>query len=130
MTSSGEEKRIYDFVTRANWIILGVLCVAALLFFSWSVFTGVAAGGLIVTVNFTLLRRTLGKNLTEGNLKFKSILVKYYIRFMVSAIIIGFLIALRLVNPIGLIVGLSVMMPSVMAALFNEYKHSFCKEVS
>ena len=128
MTSGGEEKRIYDFVTRANWVIFGILCVGSLLFFSWSVFTGVAAGGLIVTVNFTLLRRTLGKTLTEGATRFSSILVKYYIRFLVSAVIIGFLVAFRLVHPIGLVVGLSL--ASVVAALFNELKHSICKEVS
>jgi hypothetical protein len=130
MNSGGEEKRIYDFVTRANWIILGILSVAALLFFPWGVFTGVAAGGLIVAVNFTLLRRTLGKTLTEGATRFSSILVKYYIRFLVSAVIIGFLVAFRLVHPIGLVVGLSLVMASVVAALFNELKHSICKEVS
>lgn len=116
--SQTTELRVYGFVVRANWVLLAAGALLAGLFAPGAFFWGVLAGGLLVTVNFTLLARTLKKALDPDQLTgYSSVLAKYYIRFVVSGLIIIALLATRAVDPVGLIVGLSVVVASIMAAL-------------
>jgi len=127
--ASGAEDRIYAFVKKANPIILGAAALGAWTFTSPKFFLGVLLGGLIVTVNFALLFRTLKTALAPGSTSgYGPVLAKYYLRFMASAIIISVLMATRVVHPIGLIVGLSVVVASILAALVNELKFHSVKE--
>ena len=54
--------------------------------------------------------------------------IKYYVRFVVSGIIIFLLIQQRAVNPIGLFIGLSVVVVSIMLATVCELKKVIFKE--
>ena len=82
------------------------------------------AGGLIVTVNFHLLYRTLKKSLTPPYLASPNvILVKYYIRFIISGLIILLLIAGGYVNPLGRFIGLSVVVASIFLATLYALKN-------
>jgi len=90
---------------------------------------GIAAGGLIVTINFHLLYRTLKKALTPPHIaSVKGVIVKYYIRFIITAIIIFFLMASKYVDPFGLIAGLSVVVASMFFATLNELRQFMTKE--
>ncbi len=90
---------------------------------------GIVFGGLIVTVNFHLLYRTLKKAFTPSRLTSHNIiLAKYYLRFLVSGLIIFFLISNHYVHPLGLFVGLSVVVVSIMLATVFEFKNLFFKE--
>ncbi len=90
---------------------------------------GIIAGGLIVTVNFHLLYRTLKKSLTPPHLASPNVvLIKYYIRFFISGLIILLLIAGGYVNPLGLFIGLSVVVASIMLATLYEVKNNIFKE--
>lgn len=125
---AGAEERIYAFVKKANPFILGGAALCSITF-GFKVFLGVLLGGLIVTVNFALLFRTLKKALAPGNTAgYAPVLAKYYLRFMASAIIIFVLMATHAVHPIGLIIGLSVVVVSIVAALVNELKFHSVKE--
>ena len=116
--SQTTERRVYGFVVRANWILLAAGALCAGLLAPGRFFWGVLLGGLLVTVNFTLLARTLKKALDPSQLSgYSSVLAKYYLRFVVSGIIIIALLATRAVDPVGLIVGLSVVVVSIMAAV-------------
>ncbi|WP_300668807.1 ATP synthase subunit I [Desulfoluna sp.] len=109
------------FVTRANWVILALAAVLGPIIFSADVALGVTCGGLIVTINFHLLSRTLEKGLRPTHLSSGNvILAKYYVRFLISAVIIFFLISKHLVDPLGLILGLSVVVVSVTLATVCE----------
>jgi hypothetical protein len=55
-------------------------------------------------------------------------LAKYYLRFLISGVIIFLLIAGKVVNPVGLILGLSVVVASIMLATACEIKHLIFKE--
>jgi hypothetical protein len=91
---------------------------------------GVLFGGLIVTVNFHLVHRTLKKALTPPHLSSHNVVIaKYYLRFVVSGVIIFILIAKHYVNPAGLFIGLSVVVVSIMLATLLELKKLFLKEV-
>ncbi len=91
---------------------------------------GIIFGGLIVTINFHLLFRTLKKGLTPPNISSHNvILAKYYVRFIISGFIIFVLIAGRLVDPRGLVTGLSVVVVSIILATICEVKKLIVKEL-
>ncbi|CAB5084701.1 hypothetical protein D3OALGA1CA_481 [Olavius algarvensis associated proteobacterium Delta 3] len=123
------QQRLLQFITRTNWILLVLASLIGALVFSPAFFRGVAFGGLIVTVNFHLLSRTLKKALTPPHLaSHHRILAKYYVRFTISGVIIFLLIANRIVDPLGLFVGLSIVVASIMLATLCEVTKLILKE--
>ena len=95
--------------------------------FAW----GILAGGLIVTINFHLLYRSLKQALTPPHIgNQRVVLGKYYIRFLASAVIIYVLISDHYVNPLGLIIGLSIVVTSIFIATFNEIRKIIFKEAA
>ncbi len=123
------QRRILKLVTHSNWIMLVLSSLAGLLFVSPKFALGIFLGGLIVTVNFHLLARTLKKALTPPHLASPNVVItKYYIRFIVSAVLIFLIIVSKIVNPLGLIAGLSIVVFSIMLATLVEVKHLLLKE--
>ncbi|CAB5079475.1 hypothetical protein D3OALGB2SA_457 [Olavius algarvensis associated proteobacterium Delta 3] len=123
------QQRLLQFITRTNWILLVLASLIGALVFSPAFFRGVAFGGLIVTVNFHLLSRTLKKALTPPHLaSHHRILAKYYVRFTISGVIIFLLIANRIVDPLGLFMGLSIVVASIMLATLCEVTKLILKE--
>jgi hypothetical protein len=123
------QQRILTFVTRANWILLAGAGAAAAVLAPFDFTLGVLSGGLIVTVNFHLLARTLQRALKPPHVaSYHVVLAKYYLRFMVSGFVIFLLIAGRLVNPLGLVIGLSVVVVSIILATVREVKKIIFKE--
>jgi hypothetical protein len=125
------ERRLLKFITRTNWILFCAVTVCGFILvpgpFAW----GILAGGLIVTINFHLLYRSLRGALTPPHIADTRVLLgKYYIRFLLSALIIFVLIADHYVNPLGLIIGLSVVVTSVFIATFNEIRRLIFKEAT
>ena len=123
------QQRILTFVTRSNWVLLASVSLLGLLAASPAFARGMIFGGLIVTINFHLLAKTLNKALHPQQLTSPNVvLVKYYIRFIISGVIIFFLIRQQVVNPIGLFIGLSVVVASITLATMVELKKLFFKE--
>ncbi len=122
-------QRLIQFVTRSNWIIFAIVSLAALILTTPAFTLGTVFGGLIVTINFHLLSRTLKSALTPPFLSSHHIiLAKYYLRFVISGVIIFFLIRYQVVNPLGLFIGLSVVVASIMLATLIEVKKLIFKE--
>ncbi len=123
------QARILRFVTRSNWILLIATTVAGLALAHFDFALGIAAGGLIVTINFHLLARTLKKSLRPPHLaSHHSIIAKYYLRFIASGVIIFMLIAGHCVDPLGLFIGLSVVVTSIFTATALELSKLIFKE--
>jgi hypothetical protein len=123
------QQRLIRFVTRSNWIIFALASVLSFILFPIPFAAGIFFGGLIVTVNFHLLSKTLKTALTPPHMASPNVVVaKYYFRFVVSGVIIFFLIMEHMVDPIGLIIGLSVVVASIMLATMREIKLLLCKE--
>ena len=125
------EKRLLKFITFTNWILFFAVTISGFIVapgpFAW----GIVAGGLLVTINFHLLYRSLRQALTPPHIaNTRVILGKYYIRFFLSAFIIFVLIADHWVNPLGLIIGLSVVVTSFFIATFNEIRRVIFKEAA
>jgi len=90
---------------------------------------GILFGGLLVTVNFHLLARTLRTALTPPHLSSHNVVIaKYFLRFIASGFIIFILIAGHFVHPLGLIIGLSVVVFSIILATLREFTKLIIKE--
>lgn len=123
------QQRIIKFVTRSNWVLFGVASILGFVLFSRHFALGIFCGGLLVTLNFHLLAKTLRKALTPPHLASHNlVLAKYYLRFLVSGFIIFLLIASHMVHPLGLIIGLSIVVFSIILATLCEAKKLIFKE--
>jgi hypothetical protein len=123
------QKRILTFVTRSNWILFLAASVLGFMLLPTDFAKGVLFGGLLVTVNFHLLAGTLRKALTPPHLASHNLVIaKYFLRFIGSGFIIFVLIAGKFVNPVGLVIGLSVVVISIMLATLCEITKLIFKE--
>lgn len=123
------QQRLLTFVTRTNWILFFVASILGLSISSPDFAMGIISGGLIVTINFHMLSRTLKKALTPPHLSSHNVvLAKYYGRFIVSGLIIFCLVSGHYVDPIGLFIGLSVVVVSIGLATLYEFKNLIFKE--
>ena len=120
---------IVKFVTLSNWIIFFLFGATGFALFPSDFALGIIAGGLIVTINFHLLSRTLKKAfIPPQTASHNAVLGNYYIRFIISGLIIFLLIANHCVNPLGLLIGLSVLVVSISLATLRELKNFIIKE--
>ena len=126
-------QRMIKFVTAANWFLFVVGTLLGFINTPARFAMGILTGSLLVTLNFHFLRHTLYKALDPSSRKpsrsiLGVVLIKYYIRFVISGIVIFALIKGNIVDPLGLILGLSVVVVSIMAATTLELTRLIFKE--
>lgn len=96
-------------IARRNWIVLVFLFALSLLLRSTGFTLGVLAGGLVAITAYHWLYRSVTKTLIHGQndaaRKFK---FSYFIRLGTLGVALYALIALARLDPVGLAVGLSV----------------------
>ena len=125
------QQRILKFVIRTNWILFSVTSIIGLVLSPPDFAGGIVFGGLIVTINFHLLYRTLKKAFRPSHLvSHNVVLAKYYVRFIISGIIIFVLISGHYVDPLGLFIGLSIVVVSIMLATMSELTKLIFKEAT
>ena len=113
-----EWEKISRRLRMENWIILGILASASLIFMSAAFTWGIVLGGLLIIANFSVLQRTIRNSFSlEGEMKSNkmAIVAKYYFRLALLGIIILAAIASGRVNPVGLTLGLSIVVISIIA---------------
>ena len=125
------QQRLVRFITRTNWILFFITSIIGLVLLPPDIARGIIFGGLIVTINFHLLYRTLKKAFRPPRLASHNVvLAKYYVRFLISGIIIFLLISGHYVNPLGLFIGLSVVVVSIILATMCELSKLIFKEAT
>ena len=125
------QQRLLKFVTHSNWILFFIASITSLVLLPPDFAKGIIFGGLIVTINFHLLYRTLKKAFQPSRLSsHRVVLAKYYIRFLISGLIIFILISGHYVDPLGLFIGLSVVVASIMLATICELTKQIFKEAT
>ena len=125
------QQRLLKFVTHSNWILFFVASLIGLILLPPDFAKGIIFGGLIVTINFHLLYRTLKKALRPSRLSsHRVVLAKYYIRFLISGVIIFVLISGHYVDPLGLFIGLSIVVASIILATMCELTKQIFKEAT
>ena len=107
----------YRDLRKRNWIILLLLAAASLSLNKASITLGIIAGGLAVIVNFTVLQHTVRHAFSPdclGKVKKVSLVIKSYLRLLTLGVTIYILVTRGLVDPIGLTVGLSTVVFSIV----------------
>ncbi len=114
-------QRLLRFVSRANWVVF-ILFLMASPYVPLAGFTlGVVCGGLLVTFNFHLAYRSLRRSFHGGRPPaFAVVMAKHYLRFLMTGVVIFLLISNGVGNPLGLLLGLSVVVVSLLAASVLE----------
>jgi len=111
-------EKTYKDISKRSWIILLILSTFSYFIMSRLLTTGIIMGGLIVIFNFDLLQHTIRRAFPSGEgLKTKKILLigKCYFRLLALGAIIYLLIKLGMVDPIGLTIGLSTVVFSIIS---------------
>lgn len=104
-----------------NWIVAAFLTGIAAVFFSFMVAKSVLIGGVLANVSFLFLKKDLinflqGNLLHSGREKLAKIqyYIKYYGRLAALAAILYVLIRSEIAHPLGLLVGLSTVVLSIL----------------
>ena len=104
-----------------NWFGLIILGIGSLLLASTSFTLGILCGGVISIVNYHLLNHSLKKAFQNVSDKTKTFLmVRYYIRFVITAVILYLLITRTSVDVIALLIGLSVVVLNIVFTTILE----------
>ena len=112
-----EWKTIYQDLKANNWVILFILSAFSYFFLSNTQTLGTILGGLIVILNFKVFQHGIRKTFSPDTvLRFgkNSIILKYYFRLFVLGVILFILIFKEWVDPIGLAIGLSTVVISII----------------
>jgi len=103
------------------WLIMVALSLSSLLFFPLEITAGVMVGGLLVSINLHLLRRVIVRALAPGSrVSPGSVLIKYYLCFLATGVIIFILISQGLIDGLGLLLGLSTFIINIFMFLFHQ----------
>lgn len=106
----------------ANWLLTVALALAVfILGYERSVILGVILGGVIANLNFHSLHKDVKTFISRWGGKGRGLLlVKYYARLAVVGVVLYFLITNKIVNPLSLLVGLSVVVINILRVAFSE----------
>lgn len=111
-------EEVYRDLRKRNWIILLVLSTISALLMNHTVTLGVILGGLIIIVNFNILQHTIrGAFPSEKVVKNRKsvLIIKGHFRLLALGAVIYFILKLGMVDPIGLTVGLSTVVFSIVS---------------
>jgi hypothetical protein len=100
-----------------NWLILLVLSGVSYVLMSPAWTLGVILGGFVIIANFSLLQHTIRQAFSGDGRMVRgkvAIIAKYYLRLLGLAVMIYILITRGWVNPVGLAVGLSTVVLSIV----------------
>lgn len=116
LTMQAPESALLKGLWWANLVTFAVLSAGAFILVNWHSALSVVVGGAIALVNYRLLQRTVCRALlpAEHRKVMRQVLVRYYLRFAGTAVVLFFLVRQGLVEPLGLLAGLSVVVVTIM----------------
>ena len=112
-----EWQRFHNILRMLNWLVL--LCFSLASYFSMSPYwtAGVILGGLVAIANFNVLQHTVRRAFSPEGIhqgaRF-SIVGRYYLRLLALGVILYILITRGWIDPVGLAVGLSTVVLSIV----------------
>ncbi len=118
-----------DRVFKWNLPLLGLFLAASLVLWNLDFSLGILAGGVLAVVNFRFLHRSLKKQFGYGRRpSVMGVVGRSYLRFAATGVIILILLKFDLVNPIALLVGLSVVVLNLTLSGFSLARRALAKE--
>ena len=113
----------YEDLKRRNWIILLILSSASYFFMSHGMTLGVILGGLLAVVNFGFFQFIVQRSFPpDGIVQTKKalLIVQSFIRLFILGGVIYVLITRGWGDPIGLTIGLSIVVLSIISYGVNR----------
>ena len=118
-------------VLQFNWFLLALLIAGSWYMYSWPMAQSVLVGGILVNVSFYMLRRDINQFMaafSQAGLNWKAVkqlekvkfFLKFYGRLAVLAIVLFLLISRVTVDVVGLVIGLSTIMFSVIVVVLSK----------
>lgn len=120
-------KRLEQF----NWVLLALLASGSFVFFSRKFALGVLAGGILAVANYYLVKRSLRRAFDperQGKTRFLYLL-KYGLRFAALGLVIALLLIKGWVSPLGMLLGLSIIVLGIALVGVVEARKLFFKGV-
>ena len=121
-------KRLEQF----NWVLLALLVSGSFVFFSRKFALGVLAGGILAVANYYLVKRSLRRALDperQGKTRFLYLL-QYGLRFAALGLTIALLLIKGWVSPLGMLLGLSIIVLGIALVAVVESRKLFFKRVA
>jgi hypothetical protein len=112
-----------------NLVILGVMLLVSLISMPTRFTLGILVGGVISIINLFWLGRDLRvifSNLSGGAKS--AMMIRYYIRMAVTAVVLYFVITELPVDIIGLLVGLSLVVINIVITAMIEFQKKILPE--
>ena len=105
--------RVVKNMEKRGWVILVLMVLVSLLWRDWRLTLGVATGGLVALADMWLMRAFFAGLIKKG--KGKALFVAQLVKYLVLAVILGVSFFFKLVSPLGVLLGLSllVLMPII-----------------
>ena len=124
------ERQVVQQLKRANWFVLGLLSLTGLLMINPFFSLSILMGGLIIIANFNLLHRSILRCTmdAQGSRSPGGILARYYLRILGTGLVIALLLMKGWVVPVGLVVGLSTVMLTMVACGLYIIKRAWIEE--
>ena len=112
-----------------NLVILGLMLIASLLAMPWRFTLGILLGGIISIVNLYWLGRDLRVIFSNLSGRAKSaMMIRYYIRMAVTAVVLFVVITELPVDIIGLLAGLSLVVINIAVTAILECQKKILPE--
>jgi len=118
-----ETEDYYRHITRIAAVLLALLGGASLFTAPPRFTAGLLCGGLLCLFNFRLLFNQVGRAFNQGSRNRAKFFIqsRYFARIALSAIIIFALISQTAINIVGLLLGLSIIMLSIVGQALYAY---------
>jgi small-conductance mechanosensitive channel len=124
-------EHVYRNLKYLNWVILLLLASVSYFLMSNKFTTGVIIGGLMVIANFHVFQHTIHQGFSADvsrTTKKISVIAKYYLRIAAMGILIYLSLSQKWVDPVGLIVGLSIVVIGIVSLGILMIRTTFSKE--
>jgi hypothetical protein len=110
-------------IERRNWILWTILLTASLVWGNWKFLLGVAAGGGLSLVGFRILKGVVSRVLPLPSHRARGRIVAYHYGWMGALFgILALLLSLKLVDPVGLLLGLSVVVLNLILSGVVDFR--------
>ena len=122
---------LLNYVQRFNWLLLAVLIAGSWYMFSMTMAQSVLVGGLLASISFFMLRRDVDlflTNFSQAGMNWRAVkklekikfFLKFYGRLTALAFILYLLITWMSIDVIGLVIGISSIMLSVVIVVLSK----------
>ena len=126
-----KDEALLNRLEQFNWVLLALLASGSFVFFSRKFALGVLAGGILAVANYYLVKRSLRRALDperQGKTRFLYLL-KYGLRFAALGLVIALLLIKGWVSPLGMLLGLSIIVLGIALVGVVEARKLFFKGV-